>query len=126
MLTSIAADLLVMLHLLFIIFVLLGGLLVTRWYWIALLHIPAAVWGALIEYQGWICPLTPMEQQLRKAAGEAGYEGGFIEHYILPIIYPDFLSREIQIGMGTVVIIFNLLVYAWVIYRLSERNKPRT
>lgn len=126
MLTSIAADLLVILHLLFIIFVLLGGLLVARLHWIALLHIPAAAWGALIEYQGWICPLTPMEQQLRKAAGEAGYEGGFVEHYILPIIYPDFLSREIQIGMGTVVIIFNLLVYAWVIYRLSEQNKPRT
>ena len=126
MLTSFAADLLVILHLLFIIFVLLGGLLVSRWHWIALLHIPAAVWGALIEYQGWICPLTPMEQQLRKAAGQAGYEGGFVEHYILPIIYPDFLSREIQIGMGTVVIIFNLLVYAWVIYQLSERNKPRT
>jgi len=125
-LTSIAADLLVILHLLFIIFVLLGGLLVARWHWIALLHIPAAAWGALIEYQGWICPLTPMEQQLRKAAGEAGYEGGFVEHYILPIIYPDFLSREIQIGMGTIVIIFNLLVYAWVIYRLSERSKPRT
>ncbi|MDX1334768.1 MAG: DUF2784 domain-containing protein [Gammaproteobacteria bacterium] len=126
MLTSIAADLLVTLHLLFIIFVLLGGLLVARWHWIALLHIPAAIWGALIEYQGWICPLTPMEQQLRKAAGEAGYEGGFVEHYILPIIYPDFLSREIQIGMGTVVIIFNLLVYAWVIYRLKERKKPRS
>jgi hypothetical protein len=126
MLPSIAADLLVILHLLFIIFVLLGGLFVAHWHWTALLHIPAVIWGALIEYQGWICPLTPMEQQLRKAAGEAGYEGGFIEHYILPIIYPDFLSREIQIGMGTVVIIFNLLVYAWVIYRLSEQNKPRT
>jgi hypothetical protein len=123
---SVAADLLVILHLLFIIFVLLGGLLVARWRWVALLHIPAAIWGTLIEYQGWICPLTPVEQQLRQAAGETGYEGGFVEHYILPIIYPDFLSREIQIGMGTVVIICNLLVYAWVVYRFAQQRKPRT
>ena len=125
MLYSISADLLVILHLLFIIFVLLGGLLVARWHWLVLLHIPAAVWGALIEYQGWICPLTPMENQLRHAAGEEGYSGGFVEHYILPIIYPDYLTRDIQIGMGTVVIVFNLLVYAWIISRHVRSRKEQ-
>jgi hypothetical protein len=125
MIASIAADLLVILHLLFILFVLLGGLLVARWHWMIFLHIPAAVWGALIEYLGWICPLTPLEQKLRQIAGEASYDGGFVEHYILPIIYPDYLTREIQIGMGTVVIVFNLAVYVWLAYRYAQQKKPR-
>ena len=121
---SIAADLVVILHLLFIIFVLLGGILVARWNWVALPHLVAATWGALLEYLGWICPLTPLEQSLRHTAGEAGYSSGFVEHYILPIIYPDYLTRDIQIGMGTVVIVFNLIVYSWVVYRhLHQRNK---
>jgi hypothetical protein len=125
MIASVAADLLVILHLLFILFVLLGGLLTARWPWIIFLHIPAAIWGALIEYRGWICPLTPIEQRLRQVAGEVSYDSGFVEHYILPIIYPDYLTREIQIGMGTVVIVFNLAVYAWLAYRYAQQKKPR-
>ncbi len=86
------ADFLVVLHLGFILFVILGGFLVQKWRRVLLIHLPAVVWGVLIEFQGWICPLTPLEQKFRMAAGEEGYSGGFIQHYLLPIIYPDALG----------------------------------
>ena len=108
---AMAADLLVILHLAFILFVMLGGLLLFRWSWVAWLHLPAMAWGALIELVGWICPLTPLEQRFRQAAGEAGYSGGFIEQYLLPLIYPDSLTREIQLALGLLVIIFNAVIY---------------
>jgi len=114
----VAADLLVLLHLAFIIFVVAGGLAVFKWPWMAFLHIPAAVWGAMIEYRGWICPLTPWENSLRKLAGEEGYTEGFIEHYILQIIYPPDLTRDMQTTLGTVVVVINLLIYAVLLYRL--------
>lgn len=116
-----AANTLVLLHLLFICFVVLGGLLVLRWRWIVYLHIPAAIWGALIEFNGWICPLTPIEKQLREAGGESGYSGGFVEHYILPIIYPHGLTQEIQWILGGFVVMINGLIYAV----LLKRNKLR-
>ena len=109
-----AADLLVLLHLGFIIFVIIGGFLVVKWRWVLFLHLPAAVWGALIEFQGWLCPLTPLEQRLRQAAGEKGYSGGFIEHYLLPVIYPEALTADIQMALGGFVILINLVAYAWV------------
>jgi hypothetical protein len=84
----IAADLVVLAHLGFILFVILGGLLVLRWPRMAWIHLPAVIWGALIEFAGWICPLTPLENWLREASGTAGYQGGFIEHYLVPIVYP--------------------------------------
>ena len=118
LLYRVAADLLVLLHLAFIIFVVAGGLAVFKWPWMAFLHIPAAVWGAMIEYKGWICPLTPWENSLRKLAGEEGYTEGFIEHYILQIIYPPGLTRDIQTTLGTVVLVINLLIYAVLLYRL--------
>ena len=118
LLYRVAADLLVLLHLAFIIFVVAGGLAVFKWPWMAFLHIPAAVWGAMIEYKGWICPLTPWENTLRKLAGEEGYTEGFIEHYILQIIYPPGLTRDIQTTLGTVVLVINLLIYAVLLYRL--------
>lgn len=108
------ADLVLSLHFLFVLFVVLGGLLALRWRWVVWVHLPAAVWGTLIELGGWICPLTPLEKSLRERAGEGGYEGGFIEHYLLPILYPGGLTREIQLGLGAAVVGVNLLIYAYV------------
>jgi hypothetical protein len=111
---------LVLLHLGFIIFVVIGGFLVVKWRWLLFLHLPAAVWGALIEFQGRLCPLTPLEQRLRQAAGEKGYSGGFIEHYVLPVIYPEALTVDIQMALGGFVIFINLIAYAWVLTHSSE------
>lgn len=115
------ADLVVVLHLGFVVFVVLGGLLVLRWGWVAWLHLPAALWGALIEFGGWVCPLTPLEQWLRRRAGESGYEGGFVEHYVLPVLYPGELTRELQIALGAGVVVVNLGIYAWVLWRRRDR-----
>lgn len=112
-----AADLILLLHLAFILFVLLGGLLALRWRRAPLLHLPAALWGAWIEFTGGICPLTPLEQELRRRAGEAGYGGGFVEHYVLPVIYPDWLSRPTQLALGLFVVAVNLAVYGWLVWR---------
>lgn len=117
MLYSLAADTLFVIHLMFIVFVVLGGLLVAKWRWLVFLHLPAAIWGALIEFRSWPCPLTPWEKQLRHAAGEAGYEGGFIEHYLGPVIYPTLPLDNIQIILGSIVIVTNLLVYSWLVLR---------
>lgn len=114
---SIVADLIVVLHLSFIIFVVIGALLILKWRWVLYLHIPAAVWGALLEFQGWGCPLTPLENKLRLAAGEEGYSGGFIEHYIVPLIYPNEITRDMQIWVGVFVIVVNLVIYGLVIAR---------
>ena len=101
----------------FVLFVVLGGLLVLRWPWAAVLHVPAAVWGVLIELTGWVCPLTPLEQSLRLRAGEQGYSGSFIEHYVLPLLYPSALTRTIQVGLGAVVIAVNLGIYGYLLRR---------
>jgi len=90
------ADFLVVVHFLFILFVILGGVFALKWRWVMLFHLPSVAWGALIEFQGWLCPLTPLEQKFRIAAGEEGYSGGFIQHYLLPIIYPEALTRDMQ------------------------------
>lgn len=121
LLYRIAADLLVLAHLAFIIFVVLGGLAAFKWPWMALLHIPAATWGALIEYKGWTCPLTPWENNLRQLAGQQGYSEGFIEHYILPLVYPPALSRDIQTTLGAIVIVINLLIYGVLVYRMIRQ-----
>ncbi len=113
-----AANLIFVLHLGFVCFVVLGGLLVLKWRLVVVLHIPAVVWGALIEYQGWICPLTPLEQRLRHAAGQGGFTGGFIEHYLVPLLYPAQLNRDMQIFLGTLVIVINIAVYGWLLARL--------
>ncbi len=115
--SHVTADFLLVLHFAFILFVILGGFLVLKWRWVILLHLPSVVWGALVEFQGWICPLTPLEQKFRIAAGEEGYSGGFIQHYLLPVIYPEALTRDIQLAMGAFVIVINLAVYAWIAKR---------
>lgn len=126
MVYRILADLVVGLHALFVAFVVLGGLLALRWPRAAFVHLPAAVWGALIEFQGWICPLTPLEKSLRASAGQSGYPGGFIEHYLLPVLYPEGLTRGVQLTLGVVVIVVNLVVYALVLRRIRSHPSPRS
>jgi nitrate reductase gamma subunit len=111
------ADLVLVVHLAFVVFVVLGGLLVLRWPWVAFLHVPAAIWGVLIEYKGWICPLTPLENSLRASAGVAQYSGGFIQHYIQPVLYPAGLTRGTQIVLGSFALLVNLAAYGVVIAR---------
>lgn len=111
------ADLTLLVHAAFVAFVLLGGLLVLRWPRVAWLHVPAALWGSAVELAGWICPLTPLEIELRERAGQAGYERGFLEHYLLAAIYPEGLTREMQIVFGVLALALNLAVYAWVLTR---------
>jgi hypothetical protein len=120
------ANLVVVVHLAFVLFVVLGVLLVRRWPRLALVHIPAFIWGALIEFAGWICPLTPLENYLRRLAGEAGYAGGFINHYVTALIYPAGLSREIQVILGLAGLILNLVGYWWLLSsgRFRNRGKP--
>jgi hypothetical protein len=111
------ADSLVLLHVAFVLFVALGGLLVLRWRWVMGLHLPAAAWGALVEFFSWECPLTPLENELRHRAAQAGYEGGFIEHYLLPTLYPAGLGRGGHALIGSFVVVLNALVYWWVLRR---------
>ena len=116
------ADLILALHLVFVLFVVLGGLLVLKWPRIAWLHIPAAIWGVLNEFTGWICPLTPLENSLRTRGGEAGYKGGFIEHYIQPLLYPAGLTRSTQVVLGSVVLALNLTAYGIMVSRMRRQK----
>ena len=111
------ADAVVLFHTAFVAFVVLGGFLAWRWSRIAWLHLPCAVWGAVIEYQGWVCPLTPLENDLRRRAGLAGYAGGFVEHYVLPVLYPAGLTRPAQALLGTLVVVVNLIAYGVLLRR---------
>ncbi|MDE2944205.1 MAG: DUF2784 domain-containing protein [Gemmatimonadota bacterium] len=120
MLYRVLADLVLVVHFLFIAFVVAGGFAAVRWPRLAWAHIPCFVWGALIEFAGWICPLTPLENDLRIASGQAGYSGGFIEHYLLPVVYPGALTREIQIWLGLSVLALNAVAYAWLLRRLRR------
>ncbi|HZF12548.1 MAG TPA: DUF2784 domain-containing protein [Thermoanaerobaculia bacterium] len=111
------ADALVAFHLGFVLFVVLGGLLVLRFPRAAWVHLPAAAWGAWVEWTNTICPLTPLENHLRRLGGEAGYEGGFVEHYLLPVLYPAGLTRTVQYVLAGLVIGVNLGAYGWVLLR---------
>jgi hypothetical protein len=114
------ADLVLVVHFTFVLFGVLGGLLVVRWPRAAWLHIPAAIWGVLIEYTGWICPLTPLENSFRMRGGEAGYSGGFIEHYIQPLLYPAGLTRSTQVVLGSLALVLNLIAYGIVVLRMRR------
>ena len=109
---ALLADAVLVLHGLFILFVLVGGLLVWRRPRLGWLHLTAVVWAVWVAWAGWICPLTPLENALRRAAGQASYGGSFIEHYLLPLVYPEGLTRGVQIGLGVGVALLNLVVYA--------------
>lgn len=125
MIYRLLADAVVALHGLFIVFVVFGGFVAWRRgrRWVAAIHLPCALWGMLIEFRGWICPLTPLENSLRARAGQAGYSGGFIEHYLLPAIYPAGLTPRIQLVLGSAVLLVNAGAYAVLIRRLS-RGSP--
>ncbi len=129
--TSFLADSVVLLHMGFVVFVVAGGLLALRWKRMAWLHVPCAVWGAWVEFVGWICPLTPLEIWLRRRAGEVGYETGFVEHYVLPVLYPSELTRSTQVALGIAVVVLNVALYTliwrrWRASRISNSWAPRT
>ena len=111
MLLRLAADAVLVFHLAFIVFALLGGLLAIRWRWLVWLHLPAAGWGFFVEVTGRICPLTPLENMLREQAGSSGFSGGFVAHYLVPLIYPAGLTPDIQWLLAGVVVAVNLAVY---------------
>ncbi len=115
----------VLVHVAFVVFVVFGGLAALRWPKVAWLHVPCALWGAWVEVAGWICPLTPLEISWRRRAGEAGYEGGFLEHYVVPLLYPAGLTREVQVGLGVAVVVLNVVVYALVWRRWGARGDTR-
>ena len=115
-----AADLVLAAHLAFVLFVVCGGLLVLKRPRLAWLHLPAVAWAAFVEFSGWICPLTPFEVALRRDAGEAGYGGDFIEHYLVSLIYPTGLTRDLQMLIGVFVLLVNLAIY-WILWR---RRRP--
>lgn len=121
MIHRLLADAVLVLHLGFILFVVLGGLLVLRRPRLAWLHVPVFLWGAAIEFGGWICPLTPLEQWLRQQDGEGAYTGGFVEHYLTALIYPDGLTRNIQLLIGAGVLVVNAAIYL----RLWQRRRAR-
>jgi hypothetical protein len=120
---AVLADAVLVLHLLFVLFVALGALLVARWRWVGWLHLPAAAWGVAIEFGGWICPLTPLENGLRARAGEAPYGGDFIARYLMPVIYPEGLTREAQITLGLAAALFNAAVYTAIYRRRRGRGR---
>jgi len=114
------ADGLLVLHALFVVFVVAGGLLVLRWPAVAWMHLPAAAWGAMIEFAGFTCPLTPIEKAWRRAAGDRAYEGGFIEHYVTAALYPAGLTRPTQVALGAIVLALN----GWIYWTLWRRRRP--
>ena len=122
MLQRIAADAVLIFHLAFIVFALLGGLPALQWRWVPWLHLPAAAWGFFVEVTGRICPLTPLENALRLRAGQASHSGGFVEHYLVPVIYPVGLTQSIQWVLAGVVVAVNLAVYGWLLQR--RRSAP--
>jgi uncharacterized protein DUF2784 len=119
-----AADSVLVLHGAFVLFVMLGGLLVLRWTNLAWLHVPAVVWAAFVEFTGRICPLTPLEVALRERAGEAGYAGDFVEHYVVSLLYPEGLTRDTQTTLGALVVIVNALIYVAVAVRERRSELP--
>ena len=122
MLYHLLANALVVVHLAFVGFVILGGVLVLRWPRVMWAHLPAALWGTIIEFGGFVCPLTPLENYFRLQAGLAEYHTGFIERYLLPLLYPAQLTRGVQIVLGVGVIAINLCVYAWILHRWKRRK----
>ncbi len=120
MIHQILANSILLVHFAFILFAVFGGLLLFYKKWIMWLHIPAFFWAVLIEFSGWTCPLTPLENQFRVLAGHSGYSQGFIQHYLLKVIYPDGLTRWIQIFLGLGVLILNILVYAVFLKRKAK------
>lgn len=110
-------ELVVLVHFGFIVWLVSGGFLVIKWWWLALLHLPALVWGVLLEWNGWVCPLTPLEKELRSERNMTVYDTGFIENYIIPVIYPEGLTREIQMTMAVGLVLVNIITYGVAIHK---------
>ena len=119
------SDLVVVIHFAFVIFVVAGGLLVFLRWWLVFLQLPAIVWGVLVEFAHWICPLTYLEDALRERAGLAAYRGDFVTHYLLPILYPAHLTTGIQIALGGAVIVINAVIYAALLWRWRQIRHAR-
>lgn len=122
MIDRVLADLVVLFHLLFIVFAIGGALLVLRWPKLMVLHLPAVAWAVLVEIMAWRCPLTPLEKYFRNRYGSGGYEGGFIDHYLIPIVYPRGLTTDMQFYIGCFVFLLNLALYSLIVYRLTHRT----
>ena len=122
MLDRLLADGVVVFHLAFIAFAFAGGLLVLRWRRVMALHLPAVAWATLVEVMHWRCPLTPLENHFRHRGGQAGYEGGFVEHYLEPVLYPSGLTPRIQVMIGCAVFLVNAIVYTLVVLRWRRRR----
>jgi hypothetical protein len=122
MLYRVLADLTVVFHLAFVLFAVLGGFLVLKWKSLAWIQVPACLWAILIEFAGGLCPLTPLENWLREKSGEIAYRSGFIEHYLLPLLYPARLTRSLQIILGFAVLAVNLGIYGWVLWRHAKQS----
>ncbi|HKT33123.1 MAG TPA: DUF2784 domain-containing protein [Gammaproteobacteria bacterium] len=120
------SDMVVVIHFAFVIFVVAGGLLLWLRWWLVFVHLPAIVWGALVEFTHWICPLTYLEDRLREQAGVAAYRGDFVTHYLLPILYPAHLTAHIQLALGSLVIIINIVIYAALLSRWRKIRRGST
>lgn len=123
MIYRVLADGVFLVHVAFIVFVVLGGFVVLRWPRVALVHLPVAAWGALIEFGGWVCPLTPLENHFRILGGQQPYTGGFIAHYLGPIVYPEGLTRGVQVGIGAGVLVLNGALYLLVLLRWRRARR---
>ena len=119
------ADAVVIFHFCFVAFVVTGGLLVLRWRRVMWAHLPAVAWGVYVEFSHRICPLTPLENHLRELGGSSAYQGGFVDHYIMPVLYPDGLTASMQVALGSLILAINVICYAAIIYRLrTARRRP--
>lgn len=122
MMYTLLADTLLVIHFVFILFVLFGGLLMLYKRWLAWLHIPMMLWGSMVNVMGWVCPLTPLENKYRALAGQSGYDTGFVEHYIAPLVYPEGLTYELGLTVGSFVIVWNIFIYSVIYYQLKQRT----
>ncbi len=118
-----AADIVLVIHLAFILFALLGAVLAIRWRWIPVIHLPAAAWGFFVELTGRVCPLTYLENYFRSKGGQPGYTTSFIEYYLIPVIYPAGLTRQVQFVLAAVVIVVNAAIYGWLFHWRRVRRQ---
>lgn len=123
MIARLLADMVLLLHVAFILFALSGGLIILWKRWVVWIHLPVLLWASVVNLAGWTCPLTPLENALRALAGQVGYEGGFVEHYVVPLVYPDVMFRDLEMVSGLAVLACNVLTYAFVIHRIRRHSE---
>ena len=123
MIARLLADMVLLLHVAFILFALSGGLIILWKRWVIWIHLPVLLWASVVNLAGWTCPLTPLENALRALAGQVGYEGGFVEHYVVPLVYPDVMFRDLEMVSGLAVLACNVLTYAFVIHRIRRHSE---